>query len=101
MRLADYASLTFESPDMDKFPLLRMAYEAIEAGGNRACALNAANEIAVKAFLAGKIRFTGMPRLAERVLAKASFVAAPDYGDIVATDQEARALAEEEINKGL
>lgn len=95
MRLEDYATLTFEHPDMEKFPLLGYAFGAIAKGGTMPCILNAANEIAVQAFLEGKIRFTDMPKIAEQTMQKASWSDTPDLKTLVATNSEARAIAEE------
>lgn len=95
MRLEDYATLTFERPDMEKFPLLGYAFGAIAKGGTMPCILNAANEIAVQAFLEGKIRFTDMPKIAEQTMQKASWSDTPNLETLVATNTEARAIAEE------
>lgn len=88
-----YATLTFEAPDRERFPMLGFAYEALEQGGNMPCILNAANEVAVAAFLRGDIRFTDMPRLCEAVMSKAQFVGSAGYSDLVATHSEATAIA--------
>src|SRR4029079_668081 len=66
--LADLGELTFEAPDLDAFPCLRLAREAGEAGGTAPCVLNAANEVAVESFLAGEIGFTAIPAVIERTL---------------------------------
>lgn len=93
MRLEDYATLTFERPDLDKFPLLGYAFEAIRKGGTMPCILNAANEIAVQAFLDGKIRFTDMPVIARRTMESAPWSDTPDLPTLIATNQEARKIA--------
>ncbi len=93
LEVFDYATLTFEKPDMRKFPLLAMAFEAIAQGGNVPCALNAANEIAVAAFLADKLRFVDMPVVVERALARNFFVANPTHDDLVRTNDEIRSIA--------
>jgi 1-deoxy-D-xylulose-5-phosphate reductoisomerase len=85
--------LTFEEPDRRKFPLLTYAFDAIEKGGNMPCILNAANEIAVDAFLNGKIRFTEMPRLVRKVMDSITFMQAPTLENLVTTNTEARAYA--------
>lgn len=90
--------LTFEEPDLVKFPLLRLAFEAIEKGGNMPCILNAANEVAVKYFLTGKIKFTQMPVIAQMAMNKVSFIANPDIEDLIATNSEAVKIAEEWVN---
>ena len=94
MRLEDYATLTFERPDLDKFPLLGYAFEAIRKGGTMPCILNAANEIAVQAFLEGRIRFTDMPEIARRTMETTPWSETPDLETLIATNAEARAIAE-------
>ena len=86
-------TLTFEQPDTNRFPNLRLAYEAIAKGGNMPCVLNAANEIVVAAFLEERISFTAMSRIIEAVMERAAFVARPLYDDFVASDSEARGIA--------
>ena len=98
MMLSDYASLTFEAPDRKKFPLLDTAYRAAERGGNAPCVMNAANEIAVAAFLQNKIAFTDIYNVIEDTLAKVAWIERPGYDDYVATNDEARALTAELIN---
>ncbi|MDE5997708.1 MAG: 1-deoxy-D-xylulose-5-phosphate reductoisomerase, partial [Muribaculaceae bacterium] len=94
MRLEDYATLTFERPDLEKFPLLGYAFDAIRAGGTMPCILNAANEIAVQAFLEKKIRFTDMPKIAKYTMENVEWQANPDLETLVATNAEARRVAE-------
>lgn len=91
------ATLTFEQPDTKRFPCLTLADTAIRRGGNTACVINAANEVAVAAFLRGQIGFYDIYRTIERTLQRASFVALPDYPDYVAGNAEARAIAAEII----
>ena len=98
MTVADYASLTFEKPDFEKFPLLGTAYEAARRGGNVPCVMNAANEIAVAAFLDGKIGFNDIYRTIEKTMAWAPFIAVPSYDDYVATNAESRHYAQGLIN---
>jgi 1-deoxy-D-xylulose-5-phosphate reductoisomerase len=81
-------SLTFANADLDRFPCLGLAYEAIKRGGNVPCALNSANEIAVAAFLEGKIGFYDIARLCERAMDGVNFVADPSPDDIFATHAE-------------
>lgn len=88
-----YASLTFEEPDMERFRNLAFAFDAVRKGGNRACVLNAANEIVVSAFLQDEIGFLQMSDVIEQTMAKATFVPEPTYEDYVATDREAREIA--------
>lgn len=86
-------SLTFEKPDLDRFPCLALAYEAISRGGNMTCALNAANEVAVAAYLGGQIGFYGISDIVDKSLSGATFVADPSIDDIFETDAAVRAYA--------
>ena len=90
-----YATLTFEEPDMERFRNLAFAFEAAHQGGNMPCILNAANEVVVAAFLRDEIGFLRMSEVIERVMARASFLSKPTYDDYVATDSEARSIAAE------
>lgn len=92
--LARIGALHFERPDLQRFPCLRLAYAALRAGGSAPTALNAANEIAVESFLAGKLNFMRIPVLIEAVLDQ--LVARPmrDLDDVLNADHEARACAE-------
>jgi 1-deoxy-D-xylulose-5-phosphate reductoisomerase len=85
--------LTFEQPDRGLFRNLGLAYEALEKGGNMPCILNAANEIAVQAFLEDRITFLGMPQLIEKCMQSVSFVSKPTYEDYVQTNSETRSKA--------
>jgi len=96
---AKLAKFEFHSPDHEKFPCIGMAYEAIKKGGNIPCAMNAANEIAVEAFLNGKIQFVSIPKIIENVMIGTEFVAEPTLEDIYKTNDQARALATTLINK--
>lgn len=93
-----YESLTFESPDKDTFRNLALAIEAMQRGGNAPCIINAANEIAVSAFLSDRIGFLEMTSLIEHCLEKVSFVPQPVLEDYFETDRETRRLAEESIS---
>lgn len=86
-------SLSFEKPDLGRFPCLRLAYEAIERGGNAPCALNAANEVTVAAFLKGLISFYDIARINEKCLAGLNFAAKPSLDDIFATNLEVATIA--------
>src|SRR6202046_2457463 len=88
--LAALSHLDFEPPEFNRFPCLRLAYEAAEKGGAHCIALNAADEVAVEAFLDGRIPFTGIPRTIERVLADPPEAPPTTIADVLATDQEAR-----------
>ena len=92
-------TLTFEQPDTEKFRCLALAYEALNQGGNMACIVNAANEIAVSAFLKEKISFIEISKLIEQTMNKVSFIKNPTYDDYVDTDTEARKIAEYLITK--
>lgn len=92
-KFADFPSLTFEKADVDVFRNLSMAFEAMRQGGNMPCALNAANEVAVDAFLSGKSGFVEMSSIIEQSIAKCGFIAKPSFSDYIETDKEARALA--------
>ena len=94
LKVSDYANLTFEAPDFDKFPMLGLAFEAIKRGGNIPCALNAANEVAVASFLHDKIRFIDIAAVVEKTMLETPFVSAPTYEDLVETNDEARKRAE-------
>jgi 1-deoxy-D-xylulose-5-phosphate reductoisomerase len=86
-------NLEFEPPDLERFPLLRLAREAGERGGTYPCAFNAANEVAVAAFLDARIRFTEIARLVEDALGAVDGAPAHDYRELVDADGEARRLA--------
>ncbi len=88
-----YSALTFEQPDTKTFRNLALAFEALRKSGNIPCVLNAANEIAVDAFLKNKIRFPEISEIIETCLQKISFIKNPNYNDYVETDGEARAIA--------
>lgn len=92
---AELGSMTFESPDETRFPALALAKEALEKGGNMPCIMNAANEVAVDAFLHGRISFYGMSELVSRCMAGVDFVSHPDLDCIFLTDREAAAKAKE------
>lgn len=89
--------LTFEKPDLEKFPNLQHAYTALSQGGNIPCVVNAANEVCVAAFLTDRIHFNDMPRLIERAMQQAPFILNPTLEDYLATDKEVRKMVEEWI----
>ena len=89
---------TFEKPNLEVFPNLRLAYEALDKGGNIPCVVNAANEICVAAFLNDRVRFTDMPRLIERAMNEATYILKPTLDDYLETDKEIRRMVEEWIN---
>ena len=90
-------TMTFEKPDTDRFRNLAFAFEAARLKGNMACIMNAANEIAVEAFLHDKLGFLEMSDVIEKTMQKVSFVHTPTYDDYVQTDTEARCIAKEFI----
>jgi len=99
LNLFDIARLEFERPDEERFPCLRLAREAAEAGGCMPATLNAANEVAVEAFLEGRLGFTEIPQLIESVLASAEPHPAKDLAAIFAADTTARQLAREWLSR--
>lgn len=88
---------TFEKPDKENFRCLNIAYEAIRLGGNMPCVMNAADEVAVHAFLRNEISFLQIPELIEKCMSKVSVIKIPSLSDYEATDLEARAIATELI----
>lgn len=98
---AELGELTFFAPDTDKFPALGLAYEAIRRGGNMPCIMNAANEVAVDAFLKDRIGFYDINRIIEETMDGADFVGEPDLDTIFMTNGEALAKAKEILGKYL
>lgn len=96
--LTQIGQLTFEKPDMDKFPCLGLAFEATKKGGNIPCVMNAANEVAVAAFLKNKIGFTQIPQLIEKAMNTMPFIQKPTYEDYVQTNKETRLFTESLLN---
>lgn len=94
---AQYPSLTFEKPDTETFRNLALAFEALNKGGNMPCVLNAANEVAVEAFLKDQIGFLEMSEVVERCLVKMDYIGNPSFEDYVHTNTETRAKALEFI----
>ena len=88
-------NLTFEEPDLQRFPNLRLAYQAMEQGGNMPCILNAANEVVNLAFREGRCGFLQMSDIIEQTMTKTTFITEPTYDNYVQTDQEARKIATE------
>lgn len=91
-------SLTFEAPDLQRFPNLRLAYDAMEKGGNMPCVLNAANEVVNLAFREGRCGFLQMSDVIAQTMAKTNFIDKPTYEDYVGTDVETRKIAKELLN---
>lgn len=94
---AQLGSLSFFAPDFDKFPALKLAYQALEAGGNMTCVMNAANEAAVAAFLQDRIGFYDITNVVQECMEGADFAAHPDLDAIFATNETTLAKAEEII----
>jgi len=95
---AELGSLTFEKPDLDKFPCLALAFEAIGRGGNIPCAMNAANEAAVAAFLQDRIRFYDIPDIISSCMAGVEFVGAPGIDELISMNDEVYRKAAELCN---
>ena len=91
-------SLTFEEPDLKRFPNLALAYEAMNKGGNMPCVLNAANEVVNLAFREGRCGFMQMSDVIAKTMEKTMFITEPTYEDYVQTDKEARKIALELLN---
>jgi 1-deoxy-D-xylulose-5-phosphate reductoisomerase len=99
LNLSDYKSLTFIEPDLKRFRNLQLAYDALKKGGNMPCILNAANEVAVRAFLNEEIDFMDMPDIVEYTMGTCSFANSPDLSFLELTDIDARETAKNYANK--
>jgi 1-deoxy-D-xylulose-5-phosphate reductoisomerase len=97
--LARVGALHFERPDLQRFPCLRLAYEALVAGGTACTVLNAANEVAVSSFLSGALRYQQIPALIESVLSDSAHRPVRDLDDVLAADRDARERAEQWLNQ--
>jgi 1-deoxy-D-xylulose-5-phosphate reductoisomerase len=95
----DYNTLTFEEPDLETFTNLQLAYHALNQGGNKACALNAANEIAVDAFLNDKITFLQIAEINQKCMDDMPLIVNPTLDDYIQTDTETRNMAIAMVNK--
>jgi 1-deoxy-D-xylulose-5-phosphate reductoisomerase len=91
--------LEFEPPDWERFPLLGTAYRALRTGGAAGCILNAADEIAVEAFLSRRIRFSAIPRVVEAALETVSTAPAASVEELLVRDQSARQAAREAVER--
>lgn len=96
----EFPALTFERPDMESFPNLGLAFQALRDGGDRPCVLNAANEVAVEAFLKDELDFLGIPDLIGGTMEKLERSLDPSYEELVKVDREARKKARELLKKG-
>lgn len=99
LSLSDFATLTFEPIDTGRFPCFTLAHTVLERKANTACVVNAANEIAVAAFLDGRIGFYDIYRTVEATLAHADIISEPEYEDFVESNTQARRLAQEYISR--
>ena len=97
--LTEYGTLSFEKPDLGRFPCLALAYEAIKRGGNAPCALNSANEVAVAAYLHGQIGYYDIARIVEKSLDGLNFAESPSLDCIFDTHEEAAVRAKEMIRQ--
>jgi 1-deoxy-D-xylulose-5-phosphate reductoisomerase len=94
------ARWTFDPPDFDKFPLLKLAYQAQEVGGSATCTLNAADEVAVESFLAGRISYPGIASIIAETLAKVPVREPGSVGEVLEIDRESRSVARGIMEKG-
>ena len=93
LNFAELGCMSFHAPDFEKFPGLRLAYQALEKGGNMACIMNAANEAAVAAYLKGQIGFYDITDIVERCMNDGPFIASPDMDEIFRTNEETLKMA--------
>lgn len=93
----EYRQLTFEEPDKKLFKCLQLAYDALEVGGNMPCILNAANEVAVEAFLNYRIPFSEIPMIVEMAMTEMDFISNPSFNDLLHVDKITRIFAEDGI----
>lgn len=93
LNFSDYPNLTFEQPDMNTFRNLSLAFEAMKQDGNMCCILNAANEVAVDAFLKDKIKFLQISDVIETCMAKVKYIGEPSLDELIVTDKETRLIA--------
>ncbi len=98
LNFGSLSNLSFETPDVKKFRNLAISLEVMKKGGNQPCIMNAANEVAVDAFLKGRLGFLEMPDIIEQVLEKSVFIKTPSYEDYCSSDSEAREIAKQLIN---
>jgi len=94
MELSHFCSMEFHKPPYERFPCLELAYQAMKQGGNIPCALNAANEVAVDAFLNNKLSFTTIPKMISKTLEAVSRIPDPDYSQLEDTHREAQQVAQ-------
>jgi 1-deoxy-D-xylulose-5-phosphate reductoisomerase len=99
LRWSDVRQLEFGPPDFEKFPLLKLAYQVLEAGGAAGCVLNAADEIAVEAFLESRIAFPAIPIVVEETLQRTATASVPSIEALLDLDRQARSAAREWIER--
>jgi 1-deoxy-D-xylulose-5-phosphate reductoisomerase len=99
LNFAELGSMSFYAPDQERFPALKLAYEALDKGGNMACIMNAANEAAVAAFLQERIGFYDITDVVQDCMAGADFVASPDLDTIFRTNEETLLIAAQKIDR--
>ena len=97
LQLFDLQTLHFERPDLQRFPCLHLAYDAIAKGGNMPCILNAAGEVCNLAFRRGLIGFMDIARITAQIMQQASYIASPTLDDLFATDAETRRMTDQLI----
>jgi 1-deoxy-D-xylulose-5-phosphate reductoisomerase len=97
--LGQIAQLTFEEPDLERFPSLRLGYEAAATGGTLPAVLNAANEVAVPAFLEGRLPFLGIPRVVEETMRAHTPMPIQDLAHVLGVNRWAREFAQQLIDK--
>ena len=97
--LFEISKLEFEKPDLNQFPCLRLAYEAIKKGGTASAILNAANEIAVQGFLDGEVKFTVIPNVIEHALSEISVEPADSLAAVLKADESARLVSNDYIKQ--
>jgi len=94
-----YPELTFQQPNRQIFRNLNLAYEAMQMDGNMPCIMNAANEVAVEAFLENRVSFLGIPEIIEQCMQKAGFSSQPDLNDLANSNRETKIIAKEILNQ--
>ena len=99
LTIADYAALTFEAPDEKKFPCLTLAHYSLKRGGNTACVVNAANEIANLAFRRDEIGFNNIFDIITETIERTDFIDHPSLSDYVQSNLQARAIAAQLVNQ--
>jgi len=99
MNFMDYPSLDFQKPDFEKFKALQLAFNAMEVGGNMPCIMNAANEVAVEAFLNQQIKFMDIPELVNKAMNQSEKISKPTIEDYLESDKQTRIITQEFIKK--